>query len=679
MSVSMRPEELLGELSAGEVDRRLKALRQLKNQIIGNKTKKLAYLKLDAVPKVVGILASEQDACLLVQSAAAVGSFSYGVDAGVLAVLDSGGITHLLHMLSHKDDKVVEAAMRSIKMIYQSPLVPQDDIFASPALDSLIAALADPGKLTAEVAACIIARCCQRPEHQAAVVPAKGLEALVPMLGAQRWSSRGAALEALVAITRDNHDTCRALLAYCPKIISKALGLAKEHRPRIQLGACSLLTHLARSSPPDSLRAAVEGSDYTSCAASSSAPSSSSASPDSNVRMAVLPVLMKLLGEPEVREQVPRVLSRLVEGREELQKMAADADAINKLAAFLRDDNCSGHLLEGTLHALGTLCMEREESRKQLMDAKVLAPVASALEHEQSGVREAACLCIRSLSRTVKQQRSALVEADVAAPLLRLLQDPCTEVQLMASATLCNMVLDFSPIKEQVLKNGGAQQLVHLSKSMHSGLRRHAVSALKNLIYQSDLNLKAAVIESLGWPTIKELVEDPEVEVAIEALNMLRNLLHKKAAEIDIVMAAAGGAHEVLALLTEKLDPSKPRPPRLLKEAMCAVSNIATGSEEHKELLLQWGIENHLLRFLQLGGDEHEGTRLSAAWTVINLTYVEGSAGAAAQQGARSRAARLQQAGLRSQLDRMRDDPSQDVQERVQTAIRSFDTLLTEG
>lgn len=81
-----------------------------------------------------------------------------------------------------------------------------------------------------------------------------------------------------------------------------------------------------------------------------------------------------------------------------------------------------------------------------------------------AAVREAACLCVRSLSRTVRQQRSALVDAEIAAPLLRLLRDPSTEVQLMASATLCNMVLDFSPIKEQVLRMGGAAQLVELTQ-----------------------------------------------------------------------------------------------------------------------------------------------------------------------------------------------------------------------
>lgn len=72
---------------------------------------------------------------------------------------------------------------------------------------------------------------------------------------------------------------------------------------------------------------------------------------------------------------------------------------------------------------------------------------------------------------------------------------------------------------------------------------------------------------------MRELVEDPEEDVAIEALNMLRNLLHKKAAEIDMVMSAAGGSQEVLGILVEKLDPGKERPPRLVRE----VSSDAKG------------------------------------------------------------------------------------------------------
>ena len=109
-----------------------------------------------------------------------------------------------------------------------------------------------------------------------------------------------------------------------------------------------------------------------------------------------------------------------------------------------------------------------------------------------------------------------------------------------------------------------------------------------------------------------------------------------------------------------------------------AVSNIATGSEEHKELLMQAGIPALLLHYLQLGASEHEATRLAAAWTVINLTYAEGSAGPGAQAGARSRAERLAASGIRDQMEQMREDPSQDVQERVNTALQSFHDLLAE-
>ncbi len=54
---------------------------------------------------------------------------------------------------------------------------------------------------------------------------------------------------------------------------------------------------------------------------------------------------------------------------------------------------------------------------------------------------------MRAMSRSAKSLRASLVEQDVAAPLFRNLNDADRDVRIIASATLCNLVLDFSPVK----------------------------------------------------------------------------------------------------------------------------------------------------------------------------------------------------------------------------------------
>lgn len=119
-SHSGRPEDLIGRLNSAQVpyEAKLKALRDLKNQIIGNRTKKLAFLKLGAVPSIVAILASSAAAsgaggdgrefheAFLIQSAAAIGSFACGLEAGVKAVLGAGAFPILFSLISHPNEKV---------------------------------------------------------------------------------------------------------------------------------------------------------------------------------------------------------------------------------------------------------------------------------------------------------------------------------------------------------------------------------------------------------------------------------------------------------------------------------------------------------------------------------------------------------------------------------------------
>ena len=98
--------------------------------------------------------------------------------------------------------------------------------------------------------------------------------------------------------------------------------------------------------------------------------------------------------------------------------------------------------------AIAAICSLKEECRKQVIDAKVLPHIVSALENPDASIRAAACQCTRSLSRSVKNLRTNLVDAGIAVPLVKLLSDDSMDVQTTASATICNLVLDFSPMKK---------------------------------------------------------------------------------------------------------------------------------------------------------------------------------------------------------------------------------------
>ncbi|KAL0006407.1 hypothetical protein SO802_013968 [Lithocarpus litseifolius] len=91
--------DLMVRIGSADSEIKLRALRELKNQIIGNCTKKLVFLKLGAVPAVSCALAQAQAQAqvdLLVQSAAALRSFACDFDADVRAVLDSSAFANLV-------------------------------------------------------------------------------------------------------------------------------------------------------------------------------------------------------------------------------------------------------------------------------------------------------------------------------------------------------------------------------------------------------------------------------------------------------------------------------------------------------------------------------------------------------------------------------------------------------
>ena len=82
----------------------------------------------------------------------------------------------------------------------------------------------------------------------------------------------------------------------------------------------------------------------------------------------------------------------------------------------------------------------------------------------------AACHAIRTLSRSISILRTSLVDHNVAAPILRFLGHPDVDVQIAASAAICNLVTEVSPLREVSLRKNMLPCDPQIL--MHTGTRR---------------------------------------------------------------------------------------------------------------------------------------------------------------------------------------------------------------
>jgi armadillo repeat-containing protein 8 len=215
----------------------------------------------------------------------------------------------------------------------------------------------------------------------------------------------------------------------------------------------------------------------------------------------LIPVVLR------IREEAPAILASLVMDTQELQKHAVDGGAITKLSQLLKEtynpfqENTKAmwhpedvrpgfrspgqpelrlgppgyspmvnHIMryrEGILRALAAVATFKDEYRKAICEHGVVPYIIDSLKPRPSEQPEviarskntvadgnpiptllAACGAARSLTRSVSVLRTSLIDAGVTKPLFELIKHPDVEVQIAATSVICNLALDFSPMKE---------------------------------------------------------------------------------------------------------------------------------------------------------------------------------------------------------------------------------------
>ncbi|KAK9838788.1 hypothetical protein WJX74_003399 [Apatococcus lobatus] len=607
-----RPEELVSRLASGsDPDSRLKALRDIKNQ-----------------------------------SATAAGSLAYGSQQGAEAFLACNGLQPLLRTLWHSDLRVVEASLRALRCVFQNEARPSEQQVATEAFIQLVTLSGSGSYLVAVGAARLLPVFCTTDSQASLLEQQGGVRKLLHLSHAVHATQHEIVLEALARLTATWPGLMRAAFAEDDSFKRKIEEQLKSPSPEARFVACLCLANYCQGRSLDAHPPTLQSQ--------------------------VLPTLVRLLGNPAVRFSVPRCLNSIIEGSDVLQKVATDFEAIPKLAHLLHAAISNQAALLDLLQTLATLCQHHEANRRQLLtDHTTLKLILGALESPDASVRVAACSCLRGLSRSVKNLRCSLVDVDIAQPLMKLLSDPNLEVQQMATAVLCNMVLDFAVVKDVLVAAGCVDKLVSLATSMDSDLRLNAVWGLQNLAFRGSLEVKGSIMSALPWTTLTSLLRDESPELQGKALSLLQNLVHGSNTSMTQLTAWTGG--NILEELAQVLYRIGDKESSLQEHAMQTLGNLAGigGEDERDEIINNPGILSLLPTLL---ASSQERLRLAALWLVINIIPVGDRETCLAM-----RRTKLDHAGIKSIVQQLRDtDPSQDIRERATTACNRFLSIMEE-
>lgn len=293
-----------------------------------------------------------------------------------------------------------------------------------------------------------------------------------------------------------------------------------------------------------------------------------------------------------LKEEAPAVLATLVIDDQELQRHAVEGGAIKRLSQLLKEsynpmpENTKSmwhaeaeeaeqgpdlepaaecrlghpgyspvlcHIMryrENILKALAALVPFKDEYRKAVCENGVVpyiidslrprssdpqldasSPKNTAVDGNPTPTLLAACGAARMLTRSVSVLRTSLIDAGVADPLFALIQHADIDVQIAATSVICNLALDFSPMKEvcmpllaaieyaDVLQAIiSAEVLPILCEHAHSPntkLRIESLWALKHVAYNSTNDVKIKIIEALGPEWLKQVImQDPTTALA---------------------------------------------------------------------------------------------------------------------------------------------------------------------
>lgn len=488
----------------------------------------------------------------------------------------------------------------------------------------------------------ILTSICKTVEHQNCLCSQGAVPILAALLCSPAYRVQLPSLRCLAQMCYQNPKVSQILAtsSYGGRSVPDILVnlMARDKPTEMQLSAAKCLTFLSRAG-------AVH-------------------SEDPRIVFKALPTLVRMCKKeqsPEDRADGAEALAYLAEVDTELQRIASISDhLIPTLAELLKYQPPSAVVLykgpvpavtmkkleqelkvmqelkQAAFKAFAALGANDEDIRKKIIETdSLMEHVVSSLSDTNPRVRLSAVRCLHSLSRSVQQLRTTFQDHAVWRPLMRLLHNAPDDILLVASSTLCNLLLEFSPSKEPILECGAVELLCGLTRRDEPALRLNGCWALMNMAFQADQKIKAQILSTLGTDQVFRLLSDPDVSVLMKTLGLLRNLLSIKQ-HIDHIMESHGTQIMQAVILILEGDHSAD----VKEQALCILANIADGDTAKAFIMANEDVLKKLTTYIA-----HSNVKLQIAATfcISNLVWSE-------EEGARERQSKLRELGVQKLL-----------------------------
>lgn len=635
----------------------LQGVIDMKNAVIGNNKQKANLIVLGAVPRLLYLLQQSSSSLeLRTECAIVLGSLAMGTENNIKSLVDCHIIPALLQGLLCPDLIFIEACLRCLRTVFISPVTPVQLLYTDPTVIPHLMSLLSRSQKTQEYITQIFSHCCKTPEHQTVLFNHGAIQNIAPLLISPSYKVRMQALKCFSVLAYENTQVSLTLVNVLVdgELLSQVfVKMMQRDQPiEMQLTAAKCLTYMCRA-----------GAIRTD---------------DSCIVLKTLPCLVRMCSKEhllEERVEGAETLAYLMEPDVELQRIASTTDhlvtmladyfkypssvsAITDIKRLDHDLKHAHELRQAAFKLYASLGSNDEDIRKKITETEnMMDRIVSGLSESSIKVRLAAVRCLHSLSRSVQQLRTSFHDHAVWKPLMKLLQNAPDEVLVMASSTLCNLLLEFSPSKEPILESGVIELLCSLTQSDSPALRVNGIWALMNMAFQADQKVKVEIVRCLGTEQLFRLLSDPDTNVLMKTLGLLRNLLSTRP-HIDQIMSSHG--KQIMQAVTLILEAENSI--EVKEQTLCILANIADGNTA-KDLIMT--NDDMLQKIKYYMGHSNVKLQLAATFCVSNLIWNE-------EDGSQERQDKLREMGFVDILHKLTQASDPNLSDRAKTAMQQY-------